>query len=193
MERTMEIAFHARDRFQERFPDCPLSLEQALKSAVPFGRETVSTKVRFNYEYKIVFIIDKYKNTLKTVLTEELYYANTQMNAGIFACKISPKVVAPKPLTPAEQWSIRKEQERNKHDLEVQQQKNQKLIQDKALRETCLKLAADFAKEKNYVSWQNNFWEEVKTRYNITKKKQIEFFVPVYMKECRYYSEFRSI
>jgi hypothetical protein len=193
MERMMEIAYHARDRFQERFPGCPLTLEQAFKEAVPFGRETVSTKVRFNYDYKIVFIIDKNKNTLKTVLTEQLYYANTQMNAGIYACKVQLQPIAPKPLTAAEEWSIRQETKLKQDIQEANERKKLKQDQDSVIKKSCLKLAREYAKEKNYITWQSVFWEEVKLRYNLTKKKQIDFFVPVYNQECRFYTEFHSM
>ena len=73
----MLFTFHAKDRFAERFPDCPLSLEQAFDQSIPFGAETKSTINRIHPHYKIVFVVDKNNGDyyVKTVLTEDLYTA----------------------------------------------------------------------------------------------------------------------
>jgi len=177
----MNFTTHARERFEYRFSDCPLSIEEAYSQSIPFGAETPSSLYRIHYEYRIVFVIEKacQERYVKTVLTEELYYANIQMLVGSFVCKIEPTRVDPKKLA----------EERIKRELEEVKFK-EKAVQDhkKYLRE----LGRAFAREKNYCHWQQEFYAEVKSRFGISKKATINEFLPGYLSECSDYTHFNK-
>ena len=184
----MWFSLHSKDRFAERFSSCPISLEQAYYESIPFGVETPTTIARIHPDYKIVFIVEKKgsERFLKTILTEDYYYANSQMLGGFHSCKFSITNKPHNPLTPAERWEIkRKEEEHNKRlELEIIKKKLQNDIKN------IKKNALDYAKEKNYITWQPDFYNEVKERFDLSKNKTIEYFLPAYINECSNYQLF---
>lgn len=188
----MNFTYHAKDRFAERFPDCPLSLEQAYDKSIPFGVETPTTIARLHPDYKIVFIVQKNNSEryVKTVLTEDLYYANSQMLGGYYSCKFNTTPIQPKPLTPAELWALnRKETEqKNAHAaiIALKLKEGQKRQEE----EDCKQKAHLFAKEKNYITWQTDFYDEIKTRFGFSKKKINNMFLPHYNKLIAEYQAF---
>jgi hypothetical protein len=183
----MLFTFHAKDRFAERFPDCPLSLEQAFDQSIPFGAETKSTINRIHPHYKIVFVVDKNNGDyyVKTVLTEDLYYGNIQMLAGRHSCHTS-SVYRPQP-TEAELLAHRKQLRDEERRDEIKQIRIANQQYDQSIR----KLAQSFAKEKNYITWQPEFYDEVKNRFGLSKKKTVAVFLPVYVSEVSHFQLFQ--
>ena len=53
------------------------------------------------------------------------------------------------------------------------------------------KLAQSFAKEKNYITWQPEFYDEVKNRFGLSKKKTVAVFLPVYVSEVSHFQLFQ--
>lgn len=184
----MRFSLHSKDRFAERFPYCPLSLEQAYDQSIPFGVETPTTIAKLHPDYKIVFIVEKKgsERILKTILTEDLYYANSQMLGGHHTCKFSVVTKPHNPLTPAERWEIKRKEEENNRRLELNEIKKQLQNEIKTIKQN----AVNYAKEKNYVTWQPEFYKEVKERFNLSKNKTVEYFLPAYITECSHYQLF---
>jgi len=183
----MLFTFHAKDRFAERFPDCPLSLEQAFDKSIPFGAETKSTINRIHPHYKIVFVVDKNNGDpyVKTVLTESLYYGNIQMLAGRHSCHAS--AVYRPALTEAELFLHRKKLE----EEEKRDQVKQRLVANQQFDQYIKQQAQLFAKEKNYITWQPDFYEEVKNRFGLSKKKTKQVFLPSYVTEVSHFQMFQ--
>jgi hypothetical protein len=179
----MRFTLHAKVRFAERFPDCPLSLEQAYYQAVPFGATTKSTIHKIHLDYKIVFVIDKstHEQFVKTVLTEALYYGNTQMLGGFRTVVVAPEekhiTVSYPELTPAEEYK---------------EKLKQKEIEEKEIASILKEQAKEFAKLKHYVPWHKGMWKEARDKYNCSKKMIVDYFLPAYLTECNLHQMFNS-
>ena len=63
---------------------------------------------------------------------------------------------------------------------------------DRLIKARCEEEAREFAREKNYISWQPSFFEEVRQRFGFSKRKQTEFFLPVYNCECNLFVLFNT-
>jgi hypothetical protein len=70
------ISNHARCRYTERFPSVPLTIEDAFKTAIPFGgslkpNETMYLNVEHNIVFAVVYNGDSRDRIIKTVLTRD--------------------------------------------------------------------------------------------------------------------------
>lgn len=187
----MQFSLHALERFHERFPDCPLTIYEAFSGSVPFGRETTSTRARIHLEHGIIFIVDRSGDGefVRTVLTKDLYLGNTQANARLaswtFPAREGPRVTVDLPL-PEESREAR----RRELLAELEKAKAEKREQDRLLAEQAREQAGAFAMEKNHISWQPEFFQEVRERYGLSKRKQAEFFLPAYNHACSLHALF---
>jgi hypothetical protein len=185
----MTFTLHAKNRFAERFPTCPIALESAFFESVPYGAETKSTIYRIHLEYRVVFVIDKsgpYKY-VKTVLTEDLYGANVQMLAGQRAYFIKSDVPTPV-LTRADVAKIKSERARARIEEDNRKRDEANAAADRYIREQ----GRLFAKEKAYGVWLRDYYEEVKIKFGFSKRRIVESFLPGYLAECNEYSTFNS-
>ena len=195
----MRLTIHALDRFSERFPDCPCSVYESLGRSVPFGAETASTLARIDRENGVIFIVEKLADgdlLVRTVLTEDLYYANTQSLAGPRACRppLSPGDPAPAGGTapepsPAEAWEARREARRQAVERRELESREKALAEKRRLEEELvpqwLRWGAEFAREKGHAPWGESFFQEARQRYGISRRRLFEYFLPAYHRECR--------
>lgn len=180
---------HALNRYYERFPNCPITIYQALEESIPYGRQTNSTKVTIHPKHNIIFIIDKTTPTptLKTVLTQHLYIANAQANTHTTHHTHTP-IHPPTPTTPTP--DPKEKEQSNKERLKEQLQEKQEKEQE--IKKQIETQASEYAKLKNYEPWCKEFREEAKTKYTITRKNMQHYFIPYYHRECSYYNVFKT-
>jgi len=196
---AMRLTIHALDRFSERFPDCPRSVYESLDQSVPFGGETATTLARIDRENGVIFIVEKLADgdlLVRTVLTEDLYYANTQSLAGPRACRPpvpsgepAPAVeTAPEP-SPAEAWAARREARRQAVERREAESREKALAEKRRLEEELVpqwrKWGAEFARDKGHAPWGETLFQEARERYGISRRRLFEYFLPAYHRECR--------
>ena len=195
----MRLTIHALDRFSERFPGCPCSVYESLDKSVPFGAETPSTLARIDREHGVIFIVEKLAGgdlLVRTVLTEDLYYANTQSLAGFRACRppvphgdLAPAVETTPEPSPAEAWETRREARRQAAERREAKLREKALAEKRHLEEELVprwrQWGAEFARDKGHAPWGEEFFQEVRERYGISKRRLVEYFLPAYHRECR--------
>jgi hypothetical protein len=190
----MTFTLHARARFAERFPACPISLESAFLESVPYGAETKSTIYRIHMHHRIVFVVDKSDTHkyVRTVLTEDLYIANLQMLVGQRAFGVQLGAApAPTPAaarTRVDRAKIRCENAR----VQVEKQKRDKREADVAIDRYLREQGRAFAKEKSYGPWLYQYYNEAIERFGVSKRMIRESFVPGYVAECNEHALFNS-
>jgi len=101
------VTTHARERFNERFPDIRETLESLLSEAIPFGGQKGNEYLLLNTEHGILFPMGLDEKTgrpvVKTVLTHD-------QGMGTFSLKM-PKVLASREVNNLTQGEIRARQE----------------------------------------------------------------------------------
>jgi hypothetical protein len=73
------ITQHAHQRFLERFPDVPVCLTERVESAILFGGQKGTGEMRFDPDYKMVYVLNKTESgdyVLRTILTLDQAMAN---------------------------------------------------------------------------------------------------------------------
>lgn len=106
-EKTAIVTTHARERFNERFPDIHESLESLLAEAIPFGGQKGNGYLLLNTEHGILFPMGRDEKTgrpvVKTVLTQD-------QGMGTFSLKM-PRVLASREVNGLTQGELRAKQE----------------------------------------------------------------------------------
>jgi hypothetical protein len=168
---------HAVRRYAERFPHSPGSIRESFERSIKFGVWTPSSEYYLDDETGAVFVVDtsKKEKTVITVLTKDLYYANTQM-LGFYidhAAAANPTKPQPVELGAREQQVLAK-------------QTKESMIVDQA---------HEFAEELKYehIPYSQELISKIREKYGLSRNNVDKIFIPAFYDEIRRYQKTLSI